>query len=317
MEYIIRFNDCDNDYLKELHCCSVCPRNCKINRFNSNSGYCRSYSSINIAALCKHSGEEPVISGTNGICNIFFSGCNLHCIYCQNFQISSNSRCVSATEITLDELINEIITLLDQGCHAVGFVSPSHYLNQCKLIIRKIRDTGRHPVFVMNTNSYDNPESIMELEGFIDVYLPDFKYMDTFLANTLSDARDYPEIASLAIKEMLRQKGPGLKINKRGEAEEGLIIRHLVLPGYIDNSLAVLRYIAKEFSTDVFISLMSQYNPIEKVNNHPKLNRRLTSHEYNKVIEEMYKLGFENGWVQDLDSAVIYNPDFNKNDPFI
>ncbi len=314
------FNNTLKDELLEtlqvLRDCNICPRECGTNKFFLNSGYCAGRASFNIASICKHQGEEPVISGSKGICNIFFSGCNLQCVYCQNFQISSNKRDSSQYIKDIKEIIFSIINLLDEGCHAVGFVSPSHNIPQMIIIINLLKRMGRNPVFVMNTNAYDKVDTIIKLENLIDVFLPDFKYMDDILAKELSDVSDYSETAGNAIKEMYRQKGKHLKINGRGEAESGLIIRHLVLPSFVENSIAVLRYIAKEISTDVHISLMSQYNPTTNISSHQDIKRKLNREEYDRIVEEMHILGFENGWVQDLDSAENYNPDFNKEEPF-
>ncbi len=302
--------------LEVLKECNVCPRSCKVNRFFLDSGYCKGCASFNISTICKHLGEEPAISGINGICNIFFSSCNMQCVYCQNFQISSNKTDNSQYIKDIKEIIFSIIKLLDEGCHAVGFVSPSHNIPQMIIIINLLKMLGRDPVFVMNTNAYDKVESIVKLENLIDIYLPDFKYIDVMLAKELSDAPNYPEIAGNAIKEMYRQKGKYLKVNERGEAESGLIIRHLVLPAYVENSLSVLRYIAKEISPEVHISLMSQYYPISNVYSHHDLKRRINKKEYDRVTEEMHRLGFENGWIQEMDSAGNYIPDFRKKHPF-
>ncbi len=302
--------------LEILEDCNICPRKCGVNRFLSQSGYCGGNDSFNIASICRHMGEEPVISGSHGICNIFFGSCNLQCVFCQNYQISSNTFNGSKHTDNLKKIIQSIIYLLDEGCHAVGFVSPSHNIPHVKVIVNILRKLGRNPVFVLNTNAYDEPDVLLQLENIIDIYLPDFKYMDNLLGQDLSDANDYPEIAGKAIKEMCRQKGGLLKINDKGEAETGMIIRHLVLPGYIENSLAVLRFIAEEISPDVNISLMSQYNPIKNVKSHPNLKRRLSSKEYDIVVDEMHKLGIKNGWIQELDSPDNYNPDFNKEEPF-
>lgn len=308
-----------NEFLKTLETlkkCSICPRECGANRYSSELGYCNGDTSFNITSICKHHGEEPVINGKNGICNIFFSGCNLQCVYCQNFQISSNKIEGPKHSQDLKKVVHSIIKLLDEGCHAVGFVSPSHNIPHVMIIINILRKLGRNPVFVFNTGAYDKLDVLRQLEDMTDVYLPDFKYMDDSLAESLSDVTDYSEIAGKAIKEMYRQKGNRLLLNERGEAESGLIIRHLVLPGYIENSISVLRYIAEEISPEVHISLMSQYNPTINTSSHPKLKRCLAKYEYERVIDEMHRLGFHNGWIQDLDSAEIYNPDFSRDEPF-
>jgi len=216
----------------------------------------------------------------------------------------------------LHQVIDQIVDILDNGIEAVGFVSPTHFIPQVIVIIQAIEKTGRKPVFVYNTNAYDKVSSLKMLEGIVDVYLPDFKYMDFTLAKELSDAPDYPVYAGQAIKEMYRQKGSTLLSNKNSYAESGLIIRHLVLPGYIENSLSVLRFIAHEISVNVHISLMSQYYPNAFVKGHSKLNRELSEREYKVVVSEMEKLGFRKGWIQEPSSAGYYNPDFSGDHPF-
>jgi putative pyruvate formate lyase activating enzyme len=310
--------------------CTICPRNCKVNRIKSPAGYCRTGAGFSISTICIHKGEEPPVNGKNGICNIFFTGCNLHCIFCQNHEISFIGKSMpknlagiawrqytsSDFQFDLDEVIRRIIKILDHGIAAVGFVSPSHVVPQVKAIIIELRKQGRNPVFVYNTNAYDKTETINELDGFIDVFLPDFKYMDPVVATRLSDAPDYPEIALASIREMYHLKSSSLMINEDGQAESGLIIRHLVIPGHLENSLAVLRTIAEKMSTGVYISLMSQYHPTEYVKEINDLNRTLYPEEYQQVVEEMERLGFRKGYYQRLDSATHYQPNFAKENPF-
>ena len=205
---------------------------------------------------------------------------------------------------------------MDTGINSVGFVSPSHNIPQIKIIINTLKALGLNPTIVFNSNAYDKVEVLKDMENLIDVYLPDFKYMDKIIAKQYSDVSDYPEVALNAIKEMFHQKGSTVKINKNGYAESGILIRHLVIPGHIENSIAVLRKIAEEISTNVHISLMSQYYPTAKVSRHPVLSRTLTNKEYSKVFDEMGKLNFFNGWVQELDSNKNYIPDFDKIYPF-
>ncbi len=302
--------------LNEMGKCTICPRNCNANRLTGKTGYCRSDAGFNVSSICNHKGEEPFISGKNGICNVFFSHCNMQCIFCQNHQISRNDNKAINYKKDLDQIVEEIAEILDDGAGALGFVSPSHFIPQVKIIISALNKTGRKPITVFNTNGYDKPESIRKLEGLIDVYLPDFKYMDDHLGKIYSDTPDYSIYATKAIQEMYRQKGSTLLINDEGYAESGLIIRHLVLPGHVENSLAVLRFIADEISTNVHISLMSQYHPTINVLNHPELGRHLTAEEYAIVTTEMGKLGFRKGWIQELKSADFYSPDFLKNHPF-
>jgi len=310
--------------------CSICPRNCRVNRIKSPGGYCKTGAGFAISSICIHRGEEPPVNGKNGICNIFFTGCNLHCIYCQNHDISFVGKSVPKslsgsawlanppdfTELPFKEVIQKINMILDQGISAVGFVTPSHVVPQVKEIITELRRQGRNPIFVYNTNAYDKPETIREMESFIDVFLPDFKYIDATLALRLSDASDYPEIALASIREMYRLKSSSLIINEDGQAESGLIIRHLVIPGQVENSLAVLRNIAEKISTGVFISLMSQYHPTLYVKEIADLNRNLYPEEYQRVVDEMDRLGFRKGYMQDMGSSLNYRPDFSNKNPF-
>lgn len=296
--------------------CTLCPRDCQADRYSENRGYCNAGSELEISSVCIHRGEEPPVSGVSGICNVFFSRCNLQCIYCQNYQISTNSCNVHFAERTLNEVVNEITALLDSGCEALGFVSPSHMVPQMLRIIEAVRRTGRNPVIVYNTNAYEKVDVLRNLEGIIDVYIPDFKYSDPKLAGGLSDARDYPEVAKKAIAEMYRQKGSPLITNANGQAVSGLIIRHLVLPGQVQNSLDILRYIASGLSVKIHVSLMAQYHPVPSVMNHEFLGRKVSTEEYALVVDEMNKLGFEQGWIQELESSSHYLPDFSNQHPF-
>ena len=302
--------------LDELQDCSACPRECHADRLAGQFGFCRTGAGFPIASIFPHRGEEPVISGKKGICNIFFTHCNLQCLFCQNFQISRNDRPDPAHALELEAVIERIESILDTGIRTVGFVSPSHCIPQMKAVMRALEVRGRRPVYVMNTNGYDKRETIASLEGLIDVYLPDLKYMDGALARRFSQALDYPDVAGAALKEMFRQKGSNIWLGEDGIAESGLIIRHLILPGHVENSKACLRFIAEELSPSVHVSLMAQYYPTPEVVDHPELGRSLTWEEYDEVLEEFYRLGFYRGWVQDLESERCYRPDFERAQAF-
>jgi putative pyruvate formate lyase activating enzyme len=302
--------------LEALHACRICPRNCNADRFSKKLGYCKADASFSVSSIFAHQGEEPVISGDKGICNIFFTNCNLQCIYCQNHQISCNTLDYSPQKMELKEVIRQVVQILSTGINHVGFVSPSHFIPQVKVIINTLRTLGLDPVFVYNTNGYDTPESIRGLEGFIDIYLPDFKYADREIGRKYSDVKDYPEVALSALKEMFRQVGTGLPLDNNGYAKRGMIIRHLVLPGHPGNSISVLRLIADELSNDLHVSLMSQYYPTYQVSKNEFLGRTLKAREYQKVTDELEFLGFENGWVQELSSHESYRPDFEAEQPF-
>jgi putative pyruvate formate lyase activating enzyme len=306
----------DDDDVQLLGHCTLCPRECGVNRFSGADGFCRTGAGFNIASVCIHRGEEPAISGVSGICNIFFEGCNLRCIYCQNHDISHPEEGMSGSPIKLQMLLDRIEMILSSGINAVGFVSPSHVVPQVKAIIRGLGSRGLKPVMVYNTSSYDKAETLRGLSDLIDVYLPDFKYVTSGLAHAYSEAADYPEAALKALKEMYYQKGSVLRISDEGCAESGMIIRHLVLPGHAGESIRVLEAIAEELSPGVTVSLMSQYHPATGMKNHPILNRPLLRNEYATVVSAMEKMGFRNGWMQDMDSFQNYLPDFSREHPF-
>jgi putative pyruvate formate lyase activating enzyme len=296
--------------------CTLCPRDCHADRLSGGGGYCGTDAGLNISAICLHKGEEPSISGTNGICNIFFAGCNLQCIFCQNHQISHNGLESRNGLSDLNPVLDRIEEILSQGASSIGFVSPSHVVPQVKAIINGLKTRGLRPITVYNTNSYEKVETIRSLSGLIDVYLPDFKYVTPGIASALSDAVDYPAVALRALKEMYYQKGSVLRRDDNGIAENGMVIRHLVLPGHAEESKNVLRTVAEELSPGVHLSLMSQYHPVGRVKNHPVLNRSLYKEEYDSVVATMEELGFRNGWVQEMDSQLNYRPDFSRNQPF-
>jgi putative pyruvate formate lyase activating enzyme len=306
----------NNEEQELLSNCTLCPRECRVNRFEGGSGYCGMDAGMNIASICIHRGEEPPISGPAGICNIFFAGCNLRCIYCQNYDISRPDEACRRSKTTLKETLDIIERILSDDITAVGFVSPSHVVPQVRSIIRGLNERGLQPVTVYNTNSYDKPEVIDALDGMIDVYLPDYKYVTSGIAEEYSDAPGYPEVALKALRRMYYQKGSTLPCDEEGRAERGILIRHLVLPGHADESRKVLRNIAEELSPGMHLSLMSQYHPIPFVNGHHKLNRTLYKAEYESVVEAMENFGFRNGWVQDMDSYKNYKPDFRQEHPF-
>ena len=297
--------------------CALCPRECGSNRLKGPPGYCNLTGEMAaICSICVHHGEEPPISGQNGIINVFFMHCNLKCLYCQNIQISGNSQSVYPFLMSTGNIVDTLARMLEDCMRPVGFVSPSHYIPHVIEIITGLRNKGYNSVFVYNTNAFDKPESLRSLEGLIDVYLPDFKYSDAKLGDKLSGAKNYPERALLALKEMYRQKGSTLITDENGMAVSGMIVRHLVLPGYIKNSMDTLKTIAEELSPRLHVSLMAQYNPYYSRCQNPEMNRELTSGEYNSVVEAFHSLGFYRGWIQDLDSRNHYNPDFNLEKPF-
>ncbi len=296
--------------------CTLCPRECHVNRIAGEMGYCNTGASYGISSVCLHQGEEPAISGTSGICNVFFSHCNMQCIFCQNHQISGNSSTLPGQYKSLAEILDAITGIVDTGINLVGFVSPSHMVPQMLEIIAGLNSRGYHPGIVYNSNGYDKVETLRELEGIVDIYLPDFKYADDEIAVRFSGTPGYFGAAAAALQEMYRQKGPFLHTGDDGVATSGMLIRHLVMPGFISNSIRVLEYIATELSPKISISLMSQYYPIRRMCRDEHLGRTLYNREYDEVVKAMEQLGFRHGYIQELSSHAHYQPDFEKTHPF-
>lgn len=291
--------------------CTLCPRACGIDRTVA-QGFCHAGREPEIAAVCAHLGEEPPISGRKGICNVFFTHCNLQCIYCQNWQISTLSSVSSATSITSATSI--IASVLGNTENILGFVTPTHYADSIPAIVEELHRRGLHPVTVYNTSGYETVETLRMLEPYIDVYLPDFKYADADLAARYSHAPDYSERALAALEEMYRQKGSPLITDQDGLAASGIIVRHLVLPGCVDNSIKVLDTIA-DLSLNLHVSLMAQYYP-PRPGLPDQLSRTLTADEYDTVANHFYATGLHNGWLQELSAQTTFRPDFSSQNVF-
>ncbi|HBI81543.1 MAG TPA: radical SAM protein [Bacteroidales bacterium] len=298
----------------DLANCTLCPHECGINRF-THKGYCRVGVNPMVASVFLHRGEEPVISGQKGICNVFFAHCNLQCIFCQNHQISRNNTYSNKWLTKTGSIVDEIKRILDLGTNMLGFVSPTHQVAQMVEIIDALNKAGYNPIVVYNTNGYDKVETLKVLEGIVDVYLPDFKYHNNSLALRYSGVSDYFTVASKAIKEMHRQKGSTLILNNEGLAEFGLIVRNLVLPGHANDSIELLQFLAREISPKLYISLMSQYYPPPGLILPNELNQQVSYDDYKKVVVVMEKHGFR-GWIQSIESSQLYQPDFESNTPF-
>jgi putative pyruvate formate lyase activating enzyme len=303
------------DYYSLYKSCNVCPHACGVNRLAGETGICGATAQQHISSICIHKGEEPIISGEKGICNVFFSHCNLACVYCQNFQISRQKKPLEQL-LTTDEVVCQIISILQKGIRLVGFVSPSHMAVQVIDIIEHLWEKGYKPVTVWNSNAYDNIETLKLLEPYMDVYLPDFKYSDDLIAQEYSHIKNYSSVAIKALKEMYYQKGNTLRLNNAGEIEKGLIVRHLVLPNHTKNSLHALELLAEEISPRMAVSLMAQYYPPEGLTLPHTLQQKLTANEYQKVVDKMNELGFTKGWIQEFESNDFYRPDFNRKNPF-
>lgn len=295
--------------------CTLCPRACGVDRAVA-QGFCHAGREPEIAAVCAHHGEEPPISGERGICNVFFAHCNLQCIYCQNWQISTHA---SVTSATSNPSATKIAAVLGETENIIGFVTPTHYADSIPAIVEELHRRGLHPVTVYNTSGYETVETLRMLEPYIDVYLPDFKYADADLAARYSHAPDYPQRALEALSEMYRQKGSALITDGQGLAVSGIIVRHLVLPGCVDNSLGVLDRIA-DISLNLHVSLMAQYYPPQGINGGAtlpdQLSRTVSAEEYDTVVEHFHATGLHNGWLQELTAQNTYRPDFSAENPF-
>jgi len=302
------------DPLRVLERCELCPRRCRVNRLKGERGYCGVGDEILIAYYGPHHGEEPPISGTNGSGNIFFSSCNLRCLFCQNYQISHEG---IGNRFSVKELTEIFFQLEQAGCHNINLVSPTPYVPFIALAVSEAKRRGIGIPFVYNTNAYENVETLRFLDGLVDVYLPDFKYWSPKIAAQLSDSplrQGYPRFARLSIIEMRQQVG-NLAI-RDGLATKGLLIRHLVLPGGLAGSEKIIRWIKDILGADTYISLMSQYCPLHEADACPPLKRRVRQDEYDRLITLLLDNGFENVFIQELDSAPLFVPDFQKSEPF-
>lgn len=287
--------------------CNLCPRMCGIDRA-SQTGFCQSGSQIKAARAALHFWEEPCISGSRGSGTIFFSGCTLRCCYCQNHQISSAG---FGQEISVERLAEICMELQTQGAHNLNLVTATQYLDQILPALDLIKEQLHIPV-VYNSSGYERVEVIQALAGYVDVYLPDLKYYSDELAWQYSHARDYFSAATAAIQAMTAQTG-GLVFDEEGMLQKGVVIRHLVLPGARQDSFAILQWLSENLPPDKFmLSLMSQYTPVYKSVEHPELNRRITSFEYETVVAEAVRLGLTSGYMQERSSArEEYTPPFD------
>jgi len=300
---------------EKLRECTLCPRECRVNRTKDEHGFCRTGLLPVVSSYCVHHGEEPVISGTRGSGTIFFGYCNLRCVFCQNHQISQPVRSIRNNEISIERLAGIMLELQARGCHNINFVSPSHCSAQIVTAVEIAASNGLNIPLVYNSNGYDSLETLKHLDGIIDIYLPDIKYGDENTAFKYSMAADYVLHSRASILEMKRQVGD-LVVDDEGIAIKGLIIRHLVLPNALSDSDASFRFISEEIGRQTFISTMSQYFPVHKATKHPLLSRSIRESEYEKVLGWLEKYGLDNGWVQDYSSRDYYCPDFERDRPF-
>ena len=288
--------------------CNLCPRECNVDRGLGKTGFCKVPNHIKVARAALHFWEEPCISGEKGSGTVFFSGCNLRCVYCQNRKIAEG---VYGKEITVDRLAAIFLELQKKGANNINLVTPSHYVLQIVEALKLAKGQGLKIPVVYNSSAYEKVKTLKLLEGYVDVYLPDFKYMDVTLSLKYSKAKDYSEVAKKALEEMVRQVG-NPEFNDKGIITKGVIVRHLVLPGYTKDSKQIIKYLYDTYQNDIFISILSQFTPLEGLKDFPEINRKLTEEEYNEVVDYAIELGVENGFIQEGDVAEeSFIPDFD------
>lgn len=283
--------------LEKLDKCNICPHQCKVNRNQGKIGRCKATEKIKIALYSTHNFEEPCISGEKGSGTIFFSNCNLNCVFCQNYEISQLGK---GKEITIKRLAEIFLEQQERNVENINLVTPTSYVPQIIEALKIAKINGLKIPIVYNTNGYESLETIKMLKGYVDIYLPDLKYADNELAKNLSNAPQYLEIATKAIKEMIEQVGTPV-FNDDGIMQKGVMIRHLVLPNNIENSKKVLNWISSELPKEIYVSVMAQYFPTYKAKEDKyNINRKLTTCEWKLIQDEIDKLGIENGFIQEL-----------------
>ena len=290
--------------------CMLCPRACNVNRTEGEKGVCGvAGEGIMGARAALHMWEEPCISGENGSGTVFFSGCPLRCIYCQNYHIANAS--VGST-ITKERLSEIFLELQQKNAENINLVTPTHYTPEIIWAVKEARKKGLRLPIVYNCSGYEKVETLKALEGIVDIYLTDFKYMDKFAAKKYSRAEDYPEIAKAALEEMVRQCGQAV-FDERDMMVKGVIVRHLLLPGQMQNAKDVVQYVYETYGDYVFLSLMNQYTPLPQVEAYPEINRCVTEEEYDELMDFAIEIGVENGFIQEGETAKeSFIPAFNE-----
>ena len=292
---------------KLLTDCRLCPRNCGADRWKG-KGYCGVGAEVKIARAALHMWEEPCISGKEGSGAIFFSGCSLGCDYCQNRSISRGER---GKAVTVEKLAEIMISLQEQNANNINLVTAGHYAPQTAEALYLAKEKGLRIPVVYNSSGYEKPETLRLLSGLVDVYLPDFKYLSPELSRKYSRAEDYGARAKEALKEMLRQTGSPC-FDERGMIERGVIVRHLLLPGHVEESKRVVEYLYKTYRNQIYISIMNQYTPMPAMAKDPLLSRRVTKREYDRLVDYALSLGVEQGFIQEGETAKeSFIPEFN------
>lgn len=290
----------ENETWLELSDCTLCPRECHVNRNAGETGYCGQTARLTAARASLHFWEEPCLSGKNGSGAVFFSGCNLRCVYCQNHEIAQGK----GREITASRLSDIFLELQERGAHNINLVTPAHFVPQIIIALQTAKKQGLSIPVIYNTSAYEKVETLHRLEGLIDIYLPDLKYFDTALSESYSHAPDYFETASAAIAEMIRQTGaPVFADGEDSLMLRGVIVRHLLLPGCGKDSRRILRFLHETFKNDIYVSIMNQYTPLSQVSGIPPLNRRISDKEYGRIVDFAIRIGIENGFIQEGETA--------------
>lgn len=303
--------------------CMLCPRECGVNRKNGETGVCGQTAAIKAARAALHMWEEPCISGQNGSGTVFFSGCNLGCVFCQNHNIATGK---AGIEISIERLAEIFLELQEKGANNINLVTAGHFVPQVVEALKQAKQQGLYLPIVYNTSSYEKVETLRLLDGYVDIYLPDLKYVDSAISSRYSHAANYFTYASAAIAEMVQQAGEpefvfertadekkkvfhAAEYQERSEAGEsllmkkGVIVRHLVMPGCVEDSKRVISYLLKTYGNQIFISIMNQYTPLPQCREYPELSRRVTEAEYDAVVDYAIELGIENGFIQEGDVA--------------
>ena len=289
--------------------CTLCPRECGVNRLKGQLGFCKADAQMKIARAALHEWEEPCISGINGSGTIFFSHCTLGCVFCQNHEISTMGK---GKAISIERLAEICLELQEKGAHNINFVTATQYTLHVIEAIKLAKYRGLTIPIVYNTSGYEKVETLKKLEGYIDIYLPDFKYFKSTYSKKYSKAKQYSEYAKSAIEEMVRQVGMP-RFNEQGIMEKGVIVRHLMLPGLLFDSKHIIEYLYKTYKNQIYISLMNQYTPLKHVSKYPELNRSLNPQHYDYMVEYALDLGVENGFIQEGETnKESFIPAFNE-----
>ena len=279
--------------------CLLCPRKCGINRSTGQTGVCGVSSEIKVARAALHYWEEPCISGKRGSGAVFFSGCSLHCVFCQNREISDGKE---GKVISKERLSDIFMELADKGANNINLVTPGQYIPDIVWAVNDAKSRGMKLPIIYNTSGYENVTELKLLEGIVDVYLPDFKYMDSTLSAMYSRAKDYPSVAKQALSEMVRQQPDVVIDDATGLIQKGVIVRQLLLPGHVNDAKAVLKYLYDTYHDHVYISMMSQFTPIA-LKDYPEINRTVTRREYERLVDYALKIGITNAFIQEGDVA--------------